>query len=349
MSSYFLTAIHSLAVGRRISVHITEPDRRRRRQRRAVWTTSITAGTAAAGVISLGTAASYSVLGLANTQINNGPATITGNEGISAGGKLTNQAPSTITGNVYESAAGEYSGPGTLDGSVITNASLLTQNDTDAQTASTVAAGLTATQTFAAINAATTITGNGGLNVIDITGGINLNNASLTLSGTASDVFIVNVTGNATFAGTGGLLLAGGVTPNHVLYNFETAPAPLAPVLALVRPRPAPAGTFTSTAAEHVLRDAAGDQLQLQFGRRIHRRASSAAARRSPFSANATVNAEHRQVAVFSNTATVIATRRHRQVGRDRLGGHRYQSAAQCRRSTTAISAPTPGGTAPTG
>ena len=28
------------------------------------------------------------------------------------------------------------------------------------------------------------------------------------------------MTGNATFGGTGGLLLAGGVTANHVLYNF---------------------------------------------------------------------------------------------------------------------------------
>ncbi len=238
LSSFFITTIgDSLSPGQSIVVHITSPTDA------ADVTASLSssfnpAGTAASGVISLGTAASYSVLGLANTQINNAQVTITGNEGISAGGKLTNGAPSVITGNVYQSAAGQYTGTGTLSGSVITNASLLTQNDTDAQNAATVAAGLTATQTFAAINAATTITGNGGLNVINITGGINLNNAALTLSGTASDVFIVNVTGNSpTFAGTGGLLLAGGVTPNHVLYDFETTAGPAA-------------GTFTSAAGE---------------------------------------------------------------------------------------------------
>ena len=129
-------------------------------------------------------------------------------------------APSTITGNVYEYASGQYSGPGKLGGSVIINSTLLAQNDTDALNASTTAQGLTATQTFGNISSTTTVTGNGGLNVIDINGSINLNNASLILSGSASDVFIVNVTGSASFGGTGGLSLAGGVTPNHVLYNF---------------------------------------------------------------------------------------------------------------------------------
>ena len=56
--------------------------------------------------------------------------------------------------------------------------------------------------------------------MVDINGNINLNNGSLILSGSASDVFVVNVTGSATFVGSGGLMLAGGLTANHVLYNF---------------------------------------------------------------------------------------------------------------------------------
>jgi uncharacterized repeat protein (TIGR01451 family)/choice-of-anchor A domain-containing protein len=219
-SSFFLTTQgDSLAPGASISVHITSPTSA------ADVTGGLSslfnpAGTAAAGVISLGTAGSYSVLGLKNTQLTNNQAAITGTEGVSQGGSLNNGASSSISGNVYQYANGQVTGTGTVGGSIITNATLLAQNDTDALAAATQAAALTATQTFGAINAATTITGNGGLNVIDVNGSINLNNASITLSGTASDVFVVNVTGNATFGGTGGLLLAGGVTPNHVLYNF---------------------------------------------------------------------------------------------------------------------------------
>jgi len=105
---------------------------------------------------------------------------------------------------------------------VITNPTLLTQNDTDALNASTTAAALSPTQTFpSSITTNTTVTGNGGLNVIKINGDINLGSSnSLTLSGKASDVFVVNVTGTLKFTGSGGLLLNGGVTANHVLYNI---------------------------------------------------------------------------------------------------------------------------------
>src|SRR5262249_11680995 len=44
--------------------------------------------------------------------------------------------------------------------------------------------------------------------------------ASLTLSGTAYDVFVVNVTGSLRLSGTSALGLAGGVTADHVIYNF---------------------------------------------------------------------------------------------------------------------------------
>ena len=81
------------------------------------------------------------MLGLKNTPITNSLVTITGNEGVSQGGKLATMAPSTITGNVYEYASGQYSGPGKLGGSVIVNSTLLAQNDTDASNASTTAAG----------------------------------------------------------------------------------------------------------------------------------------------------------------------------------------------------------------
>ena len=183
------------------------------------------AGTAAGGFISLGTASKYGVLGLKNTQINNSNVTITGNLGVSQGGTVVNMAPSTITGNVYEYASGQYSGPGTLGGSIIVAPATLTQNDADALNASSTASALTPDFTFGNITTTTTVTATAasradGVTVVNINGSINLNNASLILSGLASDVFVVNVTGSATFGGSGGLMLAGGVTPNHVLYNF---------------------------------------------------------------------------------------------------------------------------------
>jgi hypothetical protein len=86
---------------------------------------------------------------------------------------------------------------------------------TSAQDVSNFASSLTATQTFSTINNTTTITGNGGLNVIDVA---NIQNAKLTLSGTANDFFVFNVTGavNTNQAMT----LSGGVLASHVLFNL---------------------------------------------------------------------------------------------------------------------------------
>ena len=108
-------------------------------------------------MITLGTANNYGVLGLQNTKIKNSLVTIHGNEGVSQGGSLTNMAPSTITGNVFQFAAGQYwARQARRD--VITNPTLLTQNDTDALNASTVAKGLTADFTFGSITHTTTVT-----------------------------------------------------------------------------------------------------------------------------------------------------------------------------------------------
>lgn len=80
---------------------------------------------------------------------------------------------------------------------------------------------LTATQSFASgITSGTTITGNGGLNVISVTGNINLGNGeNLTLSGTSSDIFVINVSGTLTLTGNAKLLISG-VPVENVIYNF---------------------------------------------------------------------------------------------------------------------------------
>jgi hypothetical protein len=226
LSSAFLSGGDSLAAGQSISVHITSPTNTADGNGGAAAPANSfdPTGTAAAGLVTLGTAGNYAVLGLAKTKINNSLVTVYGNEGVSSGGSLSNAAPSEITGNVYQYASGEYSGPGKLDGALLTNATLLNQNDADALAASTAAAHLKATQTFGSISSATTITGNGGLNVININGNITLGSSnSLILQGSASDVFIVNVTGTLSINGSAQLTLAGGVTSNHILYNFTAS------------------------------------------------------------------------------------------------------------------------------
>lgn len=172
--------------------------------------------------VSLGSAAEYAVLGLGKAQIDNASATIHGDVGVSHGGTLKNARRSIITGNVFTFSQGQYSGHGELGGSVNVAPAQLTQADQDARNAASQAASLAPTQTFHTIKNATTITGNGGVNVIDVNGNIS---ASLTLTGTASDVFIINVTGNLTLKGNESLGLGGGVTADHVLYNFTGAGA----------------------------------------------------------------------------------------------------------------------------
>jgi hypothetical protein len=169
------------------------------------------------GGISLGAAGQFAVIGLAHTSIMNLGASVAGSEGVSKGGGLLNFAPSSIAGDVVEASKGEYFGNGKVQGRVSVNSSVLAQADADALAASSQAASLDVTQTFGKVTRPTTITGNGGLNVIAIGGPIR---NSVTLSGSASDVFIINVSGGVQLFGSATLGLAGGVTADHVLYNF---------------------------------------------------------------------------------------------------------------------------------
>ena len=75
-------------------------------------------------------------------------------------------------------------------------------------------AALVPTQTFGSITAATTITGNGGLNVINVG---SISNAPLTIKGTSADTFVFNVSSN--FQTNVAMTLVG-VTSSQILWNF---------------------------------------------------------------------------------------------------------------------------------
>ena len=76
------------------------------------------------------------------------------------------------------------------------------------------AASLTPTQTFSTINGTQTITGNGGLNVINVG---SLSNPKLTISGGANDEFVFNVSGNFQ---TNQAMTLNGVKSSQILFNF---------------------------------------------------------------------------------------------------------------------------------
>jgi hypothetical protein len=166
----------------------------------------------------LGQAANYTVFSLTGTDQNLSNVTINGDSAVGPNGQVEVMAPSTINGTLYVDPTATVSGPGNVTGG--TQIANLQQAVTDAINASNSFAGMAATQMFSSLSAATTITGNGGNNIIDITGGINLNNANITLSGSANDRFILNITGSMSLTGTASVVLTGGLTTSDVVLNF---------------------------------------------------------------------------------------------------------------------------------
>jgi len=88
----------------------------------------------------------------------------------------------------------------------------------DAATLSATALALIATQTFTSISGNQTITGNGGLNVINITStGTSLQNPDLTIAGSPSDLFVFNVAG---LFNTNRPITLNGVNASQILWNL---------------------------------------------------------------------------------------------------------------------------------
>lgn len=177
-----------------------------------------------AAFIGLGQAANYVLFDVSNSQWQMNNSVVTG---PMAGGPGT-------TYN-WSGSGGPYSGPmyyqtggvvppvanlgGTPKPTVI--ATDLSQAVADARAAAASAASLTANLTVPGnqiINSTGTITGNGGENVIDLTQ-VNMTNGNVLISGTPNDTFIFRVSGDFN-VGNSTIRVAGGVTPEHVLWYF---------------------------------------------------------------------------------------------------------------------------------
>ena len=161
----------------------------------------------------LGPAADYAVVAPNGFSIN-GPGTINGN--VASGNNTVITSPAVINGTVYYSGS-VPSTNATITGGV--QSANLSQVFSDAVNASTTAFALSPTQSYGNIMNSFTINGNGGTNVIDLTG-INLSNGVLTLNGSASDIFILNVNGSINSSNSN-IAISGGVIPSNVLINVS--------------------------------------------------------------------------------------------------------------------------------
>ena len=148
------------------------------------------------------------------------------NLGINSGGKL-NASSGTIPGTYYKFTGNSDSGSssGTIASTTVSSAAgnaTLATAASNATTASANLAGLTPNQTFAAVIAtSTTINATvPGENVVNLLLGINLGNGTtLTLNGSASQSFVINIPAGGITLGSASILLTGGLTPANVIFN----------------------------------------------------------------------------------------------------------------------------------
>jgi len=174
------------------------------------------------GPCSLGLADNFAILGLkgANLIISEGATKIIGDVG--AGPMDTGTLlKSTVQGNLFidPTATLDIHSDFKVTGNVTSKD--LSPEVADALAASACAANLPTTQSLGDITTATTITGNGGLNVIAVES-VDIVKETLTISGGPNDIFIFNVAGDFIFNGSQ-MVLSGGVMANHILWNFPTA------------------------------------------------------------------------------------------------------------------------------
>lgn len=157
------------------------------------------------GRVLVGFSSTVSSAGGGNGRITDGVDNSTPNTG-------TNSAPNTSGCATNQVSC--FSSLANRPVTTIVPTSVGSQAFSDAAALSNAAAVLMPTQTFGNITGTQTITGNGGLNVIDITGE---KNATLTISGGPNDLFIFNVSGAVD---TNRPIILQGVTASQILWNL---------------------------------------------------------------------------------------------------------------------------------
>jgi hypothetical protein len=161
----------------------------------------------------------------------NGPGTTFGNVGYDGHATVqlnaSNNAPMSnvaIAGNLFLATGATVNNSSQVGGTIATVSSALDNDWSAALMASADFSAMAATQSVpgGAINGTSTISSTGGTNVI-VLNSVNLGNGqTLTLHGSATDQFIINVSGNFVL-NSGKILLTGGLTPDDVVFNITSS------------------------------------------------------------------------------------------------------------------------------
>ena len=181
---------------------------------------------AQAGSLDLGVAGNYAVVGLGNGKTigqNSGP--VSGSELLGHGINANFSGGGSIAGTLYydSTVTGTNTftqfNPDPVTATVSTSLTDSAFNSAVAVSANAQALGNAPTQTRGNLTGGSTvadrtITGNGSLNVINIS---DIHNAPLTISGGAGDTFVFNVAGS--FDSNVGMTLSG-VLPSQILWNL---------------------------------------------------------------------------------------------------------------------------------
>lgn len=99
-----------------------------------------------------------------------------------------------------------------------TSAAFWSALQADLNNASAAASAMTAGQTFGNITSTQTFNSYAGTSVFDL-GGLNLNGGSLTLHGSSTDQFVINIGSGGLSMGAGASIVLDGVNPGNVLFN----------------------------------------------------------------------------------------------------------------------------------
>jgi hypothetical protein len=168
----------------------------------------------------------YSIVSVgpdASLTINSGP--ITGKVLAGDGSSVTTSGGGNgaITGGAFADTStllSHFNGLQTVPTETLVSSALTSAAFTEAQTLQAFLDGLSATQTFASqINTATTFTDAGAVGDVSVITFPSLHNATLTLSGTASDIFVLRTSGEVHTNHT--ITLTGGVTADHIIWDLD--------------------------------------------------------------------------------------------------------------------------------
>jgi hypothetical protein len=158
-------------------------------------------------------------------------ATVNGSVGVADPGTIQESVPSTITGTIIVGSEVNTSGVRGSNGGIVVDDSLVTQAVSDANSAASYFASLPTTSAVQSqfpsngqITQNLTVTGTVGLNVVNLSGFLVDNNATLTLTGPAGTGFVINDSGDFNLH-TGNIQVGGGVLPMDVVYNITNPSA----------------------------------------------------------------------------------------------------------------------------